>query len=372
MKIQKPNTCAIVSRTLRFGGKDLLCVGMLAMFPLDRPQPDALVPEAELWKVAMQSIGDDAVLDLGYPKASAEWFVYGAAYTPDATPSELIAARAQIGPAQKELYIVGDRYFDTLGGISTPEPFTRMPLVPARAFGGPSFAENPVGKGTPDSKLAYQNGVVQPLPNIERPGSLMLGANDRPAPAGFWAIAPHLPSRSARLGAFDARWLARDWPHLPGDTDVRFFSAAPEDQRIDDFWRGEEPISLQNLHPARAIVKSRLPGLRARCMIRRRAGDRTQIEETEARAETVWLFPEGDRGIILYRAVFAVDDEDADDVETVIGAWERLADAPLPMQHYVEQAVRDDRPESARAADSGRSSRWATKQRRPQAFPTIQ
>src|ERR1700753_42610 len=97
MKILKPDTATVLYRTLRFGSKDLLSIGTLAMFKIDAGALGVLIGEAELWKNVKQALGPGEVLDLGFPKPSSEWLAYGDAYAPDGKPLSLLSASIEIG-----------------------------------------------------------------------------------------------------------------------------------------------------------------------------------------------------------------------------------------------------------------------------------
>ncbi|AOJ73477.1 MULTISPECIES: type VI secretion system accessory protein TagAB-5 [Burkholderia] len=286
MKIVKPNTLALLYRTLRFEGVDRLSIGALALFPLraDAPVgPDDLATETELWQVAQQMFDEHALLDEGFPKPAGEFLVYGNVYAPacERGARTSIAVRARIGATCKE------RLVDVRASA---------PLADFRA----------------------------------------LLASDR--------------ERVRHLGPLDARWQANHWPHLPPGTRAEYFHAAPRDQRIAGFWRGGESIELVNMHADRPIIAGALPRLRARCFVERMVGGVARVDTCPMRAETVWLFPGAVCGIILYRALAAIDDEDGDDVVRVIAGWECADAPPLADDAYIGQPMIEDRRPLANAA----------------------
>ncbi|HTN66188.1 MAG TPA: DUF2169 domain-containing protein, partial [Burkholderiaceae bacterium] len=225
MKIIKPDNLALLYRTLRFGRRDLLSLGLLGLFHFDRSNPDQMLPEAELWTMVAQALGDNAVLDEGLPKPAAEFMVYGAACAADGREVPQLPVAVRLGTLGKQLYVYGDREFQAAGMVSAPLPFARIEIRPENAFGGPGFADNPVGKGF--AATDSQTGPARHLPNLESPRQLMLAAGDEPVPAGFWGITADAPRRRKHLGTFDDRWLKHSWPHLPEDTSLEFFHAAP-------------------------------------------------------------------------------------------------------------------------------------------------
>ncbi|WP_217591210.1 type VI secretion system accessory protein TagAB-5 [Burkholderia sp. GbtcB21] len=278
MKIVKPESLALLCRTLRFDGIDRLSIGALACFALRANAPvgpGELATEAELWQVAQQWLDPQAPLDEGLPKPAGEFLVYGDAYAPSVRDraGAPVAVRARIGAACKER------------------------LVDARAV----------------AQLAE-----------------------------FRALPPSAPERARDLGPFDERWLASRWPHLPVGTRAEYFHTAPRDQRIAGFWRCDEDIELVNLHADRPVITGALPRVRARCFVERSVAGVTRIDACPMRAETVWLFPGAACGIVLYRALVAIDDEDGDDVVRVIVGWEDAEAPPLPDAAYIGQPASED------------------------------
>lgn len=338
MKIHKPDTSALLYRTLRFENRDLLSIAVIAMFPFERSGVGALASESDLWKVTAQALGPDSILDVAFPKPRGEWLAYGTAYAPAGEPAPLLATTIELGAARKELYVFGDRYFNALGGISSPEPFERMPIEPARAYGGANVVANPAGRGG-DAVPSPSGAMRQPLPNIESPAALIAEPRDVRTPSGYWAWPAAIPERTGLLGAFDQAWLSNQWPHLPNGTHTDYFCSAPPDQRIEGFWRGDESIAIRNMNLTKPMLRGHLPGLRARCFVNRRAGDATRFEECVARAETVWLFPEIEQGVVLYRAVAPIGDEDADDIAHIMVDWEPLSTEPLSVETYRDRLL---------------------------------
>ncbi|SFU61460.1 Uncharacterized protein YjbI, contains pentapeptide repeats [Polaromonas sp. YR568] len=332
MKVFKPDALALLYRNLRFGRRNLLSLGLMGMFHYGSSRRDALATEPELWAAVAAALGSDQMLDEGMPKTTAEFLVYGACHGPEGRAVEQLPVNIKVGTVAKTLYVFGDRQF-TLLGTSAPKPFTRMPLGAANAFGGPGHPVNPLGKGFAEVP-GPDGALVRPLPNVELPNSLIVHEGDAPAPAGFGALAVDSPQRQRLLGQFDDAWVKRSWPHLPEDTQPEFFQTAPPDQRMAGFFRGDEAISIGHMHLGQPLISTALPKLRARCFVNRLRGGREEFAEVEARAETVWLFPELECGIVLYRAVETTLDEEADDVLHMMAEWENLADAPLSFEHY--------------------------------------
>ncbi|MGB7479507.1 MAG: DUF2169 domain-containing protein [Burkholderiaceae bacterium] len=333
MKIYRPDQLAILYRSFRFAQRNTLAVGMLGFFHFEQSDMAKLGAEPELWQAVADALGS-AVLDEGYPKPAGEFKVYGSAYAPGGNPVQEMQVSARIGTLSKQLWVSGDRHFNAAGLISAAEPFISMPLTPEHAFGGEGTTANPLGKGACPVELA--DGREQwPLPNVEAPRQRMANRGDIVEPAGFWGFPAGTPLRDRHLGKFDDSWIKRTWPHLPDDTQLEFFHTAPTDQRSSGYFAGNETIELRGMHPRRSTLEARLPGLRARCFIHRRESDgKESFGEIEARLDTVWLFPELESGIVLYRAQTATLDDDASDVLHVMAEWESLTDTALSFDHY--------------------------------------
>ncbi|WP_437666791.1 DUF2169 domain-containing protein [Sorangium sp. So ce1182] len=135
-------------------------------------------------------------------------------------------------------------YGDWTREAPSPLPFSLMPLVYERAYGGPHVDANPVGVGGVGSGMA--------LPNIVDPA-------DPLRPAGLGPIARHWAPRRGLLAR--DRALDPTVPELDGSFDFRHFHAAPADQQIEPL-RGDEWIFLQGLHPRCPWLRSRLPSAR--------------------------------------------------------------------------------------------------------------
>lgn len=343
MKTIKPQKLGLLHRVFEDGSDCYLSVTILALFSLGPPA--ALLSEVDLWKLVAAELGKDAVLDMGMPKPRGELLISGRAY-PRGGPAPACAVRARLGAVDKTLYAIGDRSWRR--GVPTePEPFTEMPIAWERAFGGPGFPLNPVGKGA--QPIETDTGELHPLPNIELPEPLITSPSDKPAPAGFGPIDLMWPQRFARMGTYDQKWLKERFPGFAEDTDLGLFNAAPEDQQIEGFFRGDEPMVLENLHPDRPVIEAALPGIAARAFINRKAGDGERFSEVPMRLETVHLFPHAERGVLLFRGIALVDEDDAADVLQIVIGAEALGD-PRPAEHYRDVLARRLDPKAGHLA----------------------
>lgn len=335
MKVVKPLRLSVLSRPFALQpGQQRLGVTVMAMTGMAPGQP-MLYPDVELWPLVAEEIGAQGVLDLGMPKRSAEFLATGHAYTAhQETPRNRCVARVRVGELEKTLRVSGDRYW--LDGRATdPLPFESMPLDWSRAFGGPSFADNPLGIGAEDETV---RGVrTRRLPNVELPGSPMHRPDQSVRPASFSALDVMWPERFARIGkAYDAQWVAEGFPGYARDMDWHLFNAAPQDQ----WWHGADhipdaaPYAIWNMHPTQACQRGQLPDWRARCFVTRTENDGEVFEEAPMRLSTAWFFPHRERIVLIYHGLLDIAEDDAADVRHLMPALEDAQAAPLPAEHY--------------------------------------
>lgn len=175
------------------------------------------------------------------------------------------------GPLRQSALVFGDRFWyrGFLGpSLSGPEPFSSMPLIYERAFGGwdrhhtdPSqhipFRPNPVGVGfQPD----FTPGTDQlPLPNVENPADLVSSLNSRPAPVGFGFTSPDWMPRAVLAGTFDKSWEADRAPLLPLDFNERFFNAGSAGLVASGYFQGNETVRAVNC--TATPIQFNLPGV---------------------------------------------------------------------------------------------------------------
>ncbi|WP_437723515.1 DUF2169 domain-containing protein [Sorangium sp. So ce861] len=328
MKTIKPQKLGLLTRVFENEQQAYLVVSLIGFFPFEAP--GKLLPEVSLWKLLASQLGPEAVLDVGMSKIRGEVLVTGRAY-PRGGARPACSVRVRVGEAiDKELYVVGDRRWE-LDGPSEPQPFAEMPIDWAHAFGGEGYAQNPLGKGY--APIRGEAGEVHPLPNIEIPGALLRSPGDRPPPAGLGPYDVTWPQRAQKAGTYDAAWLEERFPGFARDMDWGYFNAAPEDQQIEGYFAGDERFSIQHMHPTRPLLESRLPGVRARCFITRKTEQGESFVDIPTRLDTVWLFPGDERGVVIFRGVAKVQEDDAADVLHLVAGFEAMG-APKPVEHY--------------------------------------
>lgn len=314
----------------------------------DLLEPDDFDLETKMWPTIAGALGSTPI-DVGMPKPRGEVLLAGYAMTPGGKPVTQMRVELAFGPVRKRLVVFGDRYWElTRDGpaFTSPLPFTQMPLAWDRAFGGPGFAANPVGTGYAARKLLAEGRQVR-LPNLEDDGNLILDVEHTPHPVGFGFVDIMAPSRQRFAGAYDDDWLKRRHPGHAFDFDWTFYNAAPADQWTTGFLLGDERIRIAGMHADHPLIDSRLPGMRVRAFLNLQRDTERVVQEVEMRCETVVLFPNQLKGVVVYRGGCNVSDIDGKDVIDTLLAYERLVDAPRSSEHYVRTLKLRTDPETA-------------------------
>lgn len=332
MKTIKPQRLGLLTKTYEFEGKFYLAVNVMAYFAFE--QPKRLLSEVSLWKFAATALGKDAILDMGMPKQHGEFLAFGNCYSPTGLPVTAALAKVKVGSQEKVLLVTGNRHWrkrGLLASISEPEPFKEMALSYANAFGGAGFANNPTGKGVMPEDASMPHG----LPNVENPQNLVVFQEDKPQPAGFAPLDFVWPQRFSKAGTYDQKWLKTRFPGYAADMDWTIFNTAPVDQWLPGFFRGDEAFEIAGMHAQKPLVSSSLPGCQARCFVTHVRDTSLALREVNMRAETLLLFPNAERGIVMFRGVTEISTDDACDVAHLVVAAETLG-AAKSLAHYQE------------------------------------
>ncbi|MEI6313470.1 MAG: DUF2169 domain-containing protein [Syntrophus sp. (in: bacteria)] len=342
MKIIKDLEHGMLMNCFGFGDRCFLSATIMTFFAFD--DPDRAISEQEMWPFVQEEIGTEKIFDMAMPKPKGEFLVWGRCFAPEGRPITATQVHVQVGPIKKNLYIFGNRYWKrtVLGTtITDPEPFMEMPIVYERAFGGKDFNKNPLGRGM-DPMILSSGKEVRPLPNIEAPRNIIGSPGDRPRPAGFGPLDFSWPQRSRNLGTYDKKWLQERWPFYPDDLDWICFNAAPEDQQMEAFFFGNERFVVGNMHKKKPLIESRLPNLRHRLFMNRlkdkgkHEGEKV-FSEIRTHIDTIWLFPNAERGVVIHRGVAEVADDEALDVTHLYVATEEPSGQEKPIEYYHEE-----------------------------------
>ena len=326
-----------------------LVATMVSFIPFDKPDEPML--EEEAWPIITEQLGDTP-LDTGDPKANGEWLAHGFACAPDGSLVTEIDVSIGLGKETKTLHVVGDREWVAERGrsisVTDPSPFDKMPINPAKAFGGVDFKDNPAGQGHWQKKGEAEN---YPLPSIMYAGDKIIEPGDIIPPAYFGPQDVMLPERQRRAGTYDQNWAETSFPGLPDDFDQRFFQAAQADQQIESFFTGSETFHIENMHPDFREQILTLPGIRSRAFITiNRSGKEKSFEEIPMATDTVYLFPASAIAVLIHRGRIQVESMDFVEIDSIIGAFEWLKDKKRPVSYYAScRDERDDRETAAQA-----------------------
>jgi uncharacterized protein YjbI with pentapeptide repeats len=339
VKVVKPSKLAVLTRCFEHERRFHLGVSVLAFLPLGRDGPSPLSSEVAMWKFVAERMGPQAVLEAGVPKSRGEFLVHGSCFAPGGLPRPMVPVRVQVGALDKALVVHGDRYWKPGRVASEPQRFAELPLDWGRAYGGPRWKRNPLGRGHGESD--YMGQRVQMLPNIELPHAQVTSPHDKPEPAGLLPLDLSWPQRRELAGTYDDRWLHTLYPGMAADVDWRFFNLAQPDQQREGFWDGDEGYCFDNMHPRRPRLEGRLPWLRARAFVGRSgepdapqtSEEEVRLEEVELSLRTLWLFPDAERAVLVYQGSTLTTQDDAADVLHLVIAAEHREEL-RPLEHY--------------------------------------
>lgn len=274
--------------------------------------------------------------DFAFFKPHADLLLVGACYSPNGRPVGRCPATFRVGDKSKTVGVLGNRRWEKrwLSWQATePDPFTRMELCYENSFGGEKLPANPVGKGFAEVS-DDTGGKFRPLPNLEDPAHLIVGRGDRPAPAGFGPLGRGWALRQSKVGTYKGAYRKTRWPWFPEDFDWTYFNAAPPDQQLEGYLRGDESLVFENLHPQHARYESKLPGLRIRCFVHRlNEGSQSEMrfDEVELKLDTLWVDMEAEKLVLVWRGWTAVSSEDHEEIKHCFVMTEPLAQSPATL-----------------------------------------
>ncbi|MDR2612987.1 MAG: pentapeptide repeat-containing protein [Deltaproteobacteria bacterium] len=348
-------------QTVRFGGRPYLAVTAFLGFNLDGV-PGALSPADSFGASAkaLEELADQGVVfDLGLPKIRGEFLAAGSAFPP---PGAILAGSAaagiSVGPLAREFLAVGEA---PLLGIAPgdPAPYLSLPLDWRRTAAGPF---NPHGQVQGASRTAYGAVLGYPQVTDRREGGGALAAA-WPPPAS--PLPEPFGKRQAASGTYGRDWLLDSWPGFPADFELDALSLAQPAQRLPEgAFRGDEAVLVRGMHPQRAELRGRLPGLAARVVVARippgaEAPDPPAIPagadsgplpdqappgfllyaEPRLGLDTVWLFPFYGAGILIWHGTLETADALGQDVWGLAGAVAPLGTPAERPQDFFARGV---------------------------------
>lgn len=340
MQVHKPMLLGLGTRPIEYRKRFGLCISALLHFPFDTEASAAptLWTEMSLWPFLAQEMPQGPLIDEGVAKLTPEFLVHGHAYAPPDAEGRRpgrCAVRATLAGVSKTLVASGARHW--AGDVpSVAQPFERLALSWENAYGGPAFADNPVGKGA---------GGMHELPHLEYADQPLTHPRQLVRAAAMGRIDPLWPQRAQYRGTYDEAWYKAHAPAFAPDLDWRYFNLAPPDQWLPQPLRGDEPFRFDHMHPTRPCIEGRLPGFKARCFVQYRAlGARAAaLREVPLRLTTVWFFPHAERGVLIFQGLAETGQDDAADVAGLMGAIERLSQ-PRSDAHYAQAWERREDP----------------------------
>lgn len=251
--------CAERILTADVRGRDLLLIVVKATYDLHRIQDgvpvlaDSQIPI----QLADEYLADPEVSslkmasDMAPQKQGADVVMIGHVQAPRPDKQQ-IEVGFRFGSLIKAARVHADRVWEKkLWGLrpSDPAPFTKVPLIYERSFGGMDpttgtrLDANPVGCGFVGRK-SHLDLRDQRVPNLEHPGKQLSAPCSDGYVVGFGFVAPAWQPRRQYAGTYDAAWERDVSPFLPEDFDPRFFSCAPADQILDKPIRGGEQVQV--------------------------------------------------------------------------------------------------------------------------------
>ncbi len=266
--------------------------------------------------------------DFALAKPRAEVMLVGSCYAEGGGATPATYAKFTLGSLSRSIIVTGDRYWKSGAfsrQITDPEPFAAMPLKWQNAFGGKGFKPNPVGKGT--TPIDHPDlGSVIPVPNLELPEDRIKGPGGKHEPACMAPVPADWPPRAGKLGTYRRDYVKTRWPAMAEDMDPTFFNAAPLALQLPQgYFRGDETLTLENLHPAAPKVSVSLPGKRMRIFLRDTGKQNGQgLREATLNLDTVHIDTDAAHLTLVWRGLTSILDEYFDEISHIMAFAEPL------------------------------------------------
>ncbi|MEP4030154.1 DUF2169 domain-containing protein [Roseibium polysiphoniae] len=343
--IIKPSRVSVASQTeaVRDGGLTTVSAFLL----VDFSEPERLLTEQALWPMVTEQMPNGAMFDKGQLKPRSEVIIAGHALAPTDEPIQGQKVIARLGGWEKRLAVFGDRYWRlTDQGIEMlpAQPFHKMPIGNAQAFGGQNFKLNPHGKGH-DSRRIVNAGYDAPLPNVEDLNSPIRSIDDVPQPAHFGPLAPDDTQRMRYAGTYDQHWIKKVSPLKPEDFNPLFHCDAPDDQRFEGYFEGGETFAISGMSRGTSTVGGQLPRLRTRGFFHQPHDE--SFTETTMVCDTITLFPNVEKAVLTFRGLIRGSDRFAEEIGTIMIAVEHVDAEPRPANYYLDVFNKRTDPEEA-------------------------
>lgn len=301
-------------------------------------------------------IPDDPTSSLRYSsdlvpmKPKVDLLFSATCHTPEGTPRNVCPTQIQVGGWSKTVVVFGDRFSKRglFATLSEPQPFSEMPIVYERTYGGDGFGPNPCGVGR-SAEIGPDGNKLWRLPNIvaahqdHRSKEIRLdsepGAEDDPV--GYGPIKDSWEPRTRKTGTYGKKWQRERWPWVPDDFDWTYHNAAPLDQQVEAL-SGDETLVFENLHPSSAVYEAQLPCMRIRLFVENADKEgNVEFEEVGLFLDTLWADPAAEKLSLVWRGQAPVASPKAENIRAIVVGCEPLADAPLPKDHYATALAAD-------------------------------
>lgn len=179
---------------------DIIAMSVMCRITYDIKDGKATISDEQTWELHQdywESEYGPMDKDEVYCRGGVDIMVFGSAKAPKG--KTITESEVKISLNEKEIHkvkVFGNRNWKSLLGvmsISSPEPFTEIPLNLKNAFGGiakwdgleVAYPSNPYGKGYYQTK---GEAVGSPLPNIEHYDDLINKWNSHQEPAGICSL----------------------------------------------------------------------------------------------------------------------------------------------------------------------------------------
>lgn len=267
--------------------------------------------------------------DFADAKLNAEVLVRASFHAPGKRAVKESEVGFTIGSLRKRLRVVGPRAFadDLLGSMaSEPLPMTTCVVDWTNAYGGPEFISNPSGRGHTSTSL----------PQVEAIDAPVTSRGNHNVAASFGPISPFWSARSKKVGTrYGKDWQETRAPFVSEDFDWTFHHAAPADQQVSGYLRGDETLTLENLHPDASQLAVKLPSVRVRAFARFTTGEFRAFSLNLDTVTADLSTPSKSRLALTWRGHLSVRELDFKDVRSLLIATESLGESKTEREYQV-------------------------------------
>ncbi len=339
MNIIKPLQLGLLHRNFCWQQQDIFCVTATVAF--DLATGDILL-EQDMWQTLGHHLKRHG-FDSGMPKGSHEVIMVGKCFPSTNGKSQEVRLCVQENERDDSKALV-DKVLTVnsagqwVGDRVNREAHLKPTLICYQnAYGAEDFEQNPVGLGSTVN--------LEP-PCIEYPEDAFSRAGQAIQPAAFCPLDYNAAQRRQYAGTYDQRYINEVMPNLANDLDMKFFNDSMSDQWLPHQWTGQEVITIANMHSEQPMIRCKLPTIYARSFIQQHKltsphdiPEETPFEfkEIPLSLDTVWLCPNDNMGILMFRGTTRAYHSDGIDVTKLMLACEDSRDDKRSLSHYEEQ-----------------------------------